>query len=106
MSCVKQDVPPGGGLPPPPPLDPVGALCPRHESREVPSLAMAREPSGLERSLKKTPPVTASPMVPRPVSVMEDPLPGLIGMEMNCQPGHLRLGLAFNMSCSAAWSGI
>ena len=39
----------------------------------VTSLVSAREPSGLLRSLKKAPPVTAMPIVPRPVSVMLAP---------------------------------
>ena len=41
----------------------MGALWPRQESREGPSLGMAREPSGLERWLKKAPPGSAISMV-------------------------------------------
>ena len=41
----------------------MGALWPRQESREGPSLGMAREPSGLERWLKKAPPESAISMV-------------------------------------------
>ena len=113
---------PGGGPIPPPPIL-VGALWPRHESRLGPSFVSARDPSGLERSLKNAPPVTARPTVPRPVSVMEDPwvelllksakfygslttFAGLRGIDMYCHPGHLRLGLLVNWSFSAAWSGI
>ena len=33
-------------------------------------------------------------------------LAGLMGMEMNCQPGHAALGLGLIASCSNGWSGI
>jgi hypothetical protein len=47
------------------------SLCPKHESRVVPSLGRAREPSLLERSLKKTPPVTDIAVTPIAVAVTE-----------------------------------
>ena len=57
---------------PPPPMPPppmfVGALCPRQVSRLGPSFVRARDPSGLDRSLKNAPPVTARPIVPKVVS--------------------------------------
>ena len=89
--------------PVPPPI--IGALWPKQESREGPSLGIARDPSGFERWLKNAPPigtvslsktkrgaiifillnesaakkgcwpVTASPIVPRPVSVTEGSFP-------------------------------
>ena len=90
-------------LEPAPPI--IGALCPKQESSEGPSLGIARDPSGFERWLKNAPPigtvslsktkrvqlsfvllnvtecykkgwpVTASPIVPRPVSVTEGSFP-------------------------------
>ena len=71
---------PGGGPIPPPPIL-VGALWPRHESRLGPSFVSASEPSGLERSLKNAPPVTARPTVPRRVSVKEEPWKELMKTE-------------------------
>ena len=41
--------------PVPPPI--IGALCPKQESREGPSLGIARDPSGFERWLKNAPPI-------------------------------------------------
>ena len=78
------------------------------ESRDGPSLGSASEPSGLDKSLKNTPPVTASPIVPKVVSVKLVPyenlyylysakifktFAGFTGSSINCHPGHLMLGL-------------
>ena len=41
--------------PAPPPI--IGALCPKQESSEGPSLGIARDPSGFERWLKNAPPI-------------------------------------------------
>ena len=74
MPCLLYLLPGGGGPPPGgPPAPPAGALWPRQESREGPSLGSAKEPSGFERSLKNAPPVMARPIVPSPVEVAEDP---------------------------------
>ena len=106
MPCLLYLLP--GGPPPggPPAGLTAGALWPRQESREGPSFGSAKEPSGLERSLKNAPPVMARPMVPSPVEVAEDPFAGSIGSWINCQPGHLTLGLVCSWSDSAGWSGI
>ena len=53
----------------------------------VTSLVSAREPSGLLRSLKKTPPVTARPMAPMPLAVRLEPCRETQSTKMN----HLKM---------------
>ena len=80
---------------------------------------MATEPLGEDQSLKKTAPVTAEPIGPRPVRVEEEPwviqlegevelvvtLAGARGSEMYCHRSQAWLGFWNTWSCSKGWSG-